>query len=467
MTPDPLILSRLQFFWVIGWHILLPAFTIGLASFIAVMEGAHIVTGREVLFRISAFWVKIFSVAFGMGVVSGIVMPFQFGTNWSRFSADAGNIVAPLFAYEGIVAFFLEAAFLGVLLFGRNLVPRWTHFVAALMVALGTLFSAFWILSANSWMQTPQGYKVIEGRFYPVDWLAIVFNPSFPYRFAHMVNAAYITTGFVVLSVGAWMIRKGRFVEEGRLMFSITLWLLLALVPLQIFLGDQHGLNTLEYQPAKLAAIEGDFKTETPTPLHLFAIPEQDTATNRFDIAIPQLGSIVLTHSWKGTVKGLDQFPRQDWPMVILPFFAFRIMVGIGLLMLALVVWGNWMRRGDRLFRSVRLLRLFEFAAPLGFIALIAGWVTTETGRQPWTVYGILRTADSVSPSLTGWDALLSLLGYIIAYAVIYPSGWIVMSRIVRRGPEAMVAENEEVESGRPGHPVTELPSSRAGTALP
>jgi cytochrome bd ubiquinol oxidase subunit I len=238
-------------------------------------------------------------------------------------------------------------------------------------------------------------------------------------------------------------------------------------VPLQIFLGDQHGLNTLEYQPAKLAAIEGDFKTETPTPLHLFAIPDQDTATNRFDIAIPQLGSIVLTHSWNGTVKGLDQFPRQDWPMVILPFFAFRIMVGIGLLMLALVVWGNWMRRGDRLFRSVRLLRLFEFAAPLGFIALIAGWVTTETGRQPWTVYGILRTADSVSPSLTGWNALLSLLGYIIAYAVIYPSGWIVMSRIVRRGPEAMVAENEEVESGRPGHPVTELPSSRAGTALP
>jgi cytochrome d ubiquinol oxidase subunit I len=335
------------------------------------------------------------------------------------------------------------------------------------MVALGTLFSAFWILSANSWMQTPQGYKIVADRFYPVDWIAIVFNPSFPYRFAHMVCAAYITTGFVVLSVGAWMIRKGRFVEEGRLMFSITLWLLLVLVPLQIFLGDQHGLNTLEYQPAKLAAIEGDFKTETPTPLHLFAIPDQNTATDRLDIAIPRLGSIILSHSWNGTVKGLDQFPRQDWPMAIFPFFAFRIMVGIGLLMLALVVWGNWMRRGDRLFRSARLLRLFEFAAPLGFIAVIAGWVTTETGRQPWTVYGLLRTADSVSPSLTGWDVLLSLLCYVIAYAVIYPSGWIVMSRIVRRGPETMVAEDEEVQSGRPGNPVTELPASRVGTTLP
>jgi len=463
MRLDPLILSRLQFAWVIGWHILLPAFTIGLASFIAAMEGAHIITGREVLFRISSFWIKIFSVAFGMGVVSGIVMPFQFGTNWSRYSADTANILAPLFAYEGIVAFFLEAAFLGVLLFGRKLVPRWAHFVAALMVALGTLFSAFWILSANSWMQTPQGYTIVDGRFFAVDWLAVVFNPSFPYRFAHTVCASYITTGFVVLSVGAWLMRKGQFAEEGRLMFSITLWLLLLLVPLQIFLGDQHGLNTLEYQPAKLAAIEGDFRTETPTRLNLFAIPDQNAATDRFDIAIPQLGSIILTHSWNGTVKGLDQFPRQDWPTVIFPFFAFRIMVGVGLLMLALVIWANWMRRGGRLFRSAHLLRLFEFTAPLGFIAVLGGWITTETGRQPWTVYGLLRTVDSVSPSLTGWDVLVSLLGYIIAYAVIFPSGWIVRSRIVRRGPEGMVAEDEEVESGRPGHPITELPALRTG----
>jgi cytochrome bd ubiquinol oxidase subunit I len=333
------------------------------------------------------------------------------------------------------------------------------------MVAFGTLFSAFWILSANSWMQTPQGYKIVDGRFVAVAWFAVVFNPSFPYRFAHMVCASYITTGFVVLSVGAWLIRKGRFAEEGRLMFSITLWLLLLLVPLQIFLGDQHGLNTLEHQPAKLAAIEGDFKTETPTPLNLLAIPDQNTATDRFDVAIPRLGSVILMHSWNGTVKGLDQFPRQDWPTVIFPFFAFRIMVGVGFLMLALVIWGNWMRRGDRLFRNPRLLRPFELAAPLGFIAVIAGWVTTETGRQPWTVYGLLRTVDSVSPSLTGWDVLVSLLCYIVAYAVIFPSGWIVMSRIVRRGPEVVVAEDAEVESGRPGHPITELSASRSEDA--
>src|SRR5579872_585001 len=278
-TFSPLLLSRLQFAWVIAWHILLPAFTIGTASFITLLEGLHLVTRRDVYFRLSTFWTRIFAIAFGMGVVSGIVMPFQFGTNWSRYADATANVLSPLFAYEGIVAFFLESAFLGVLLFGRNLVPRWAHFIAALMVALGTLFSAFWILSANSWMQTPQGYEIANGRFVAVDWLAVIFNPSFPYRFAHMVCASYITTGFVVLGVGAWLISKGQFAEEGRLMFSITLWLLLLLVPLQIFLGDQHGLNTLEHQPAKLAAIEGDFTTETPTPLNLFGIPDQNTAT--------------------------------------------------------------------------------------------------------------------------------------------------------------------------------------------
>src|SRR6202035_2530948 len=280
MTLDPLILSRLQFFWVIGWHILLPAFTIGLASFIAAMEGAHIVTGREVLFRISSFWIKIFSVAFGMGVVSGIVMPFQLGTNWSRYSAVTANVLAPLFAYEGIVAFFLEAAFLGVLLFGRKLVPRWAHFVAALMVALGTLFSAFWILSANSWMQTPVGYEILDGRFFPTDWLQVVFNPSFLSRLAHTVVAFFITTGFVVLGVGAYLLRRGRFAEEGRTMLSMTLWLLTALVPLQIFLGDHHGLNTLKYQPAKLAAIEARWETGRGIPLTLLAIPDERTESN-------------------------------------------------------------------------------------------------------------------------------------------------------------------------------------------
>src|SRR5579862_5332677 len=351
MTLDALILSRLQFVWVVAWHILLPAFTVGLASYVAFVEGLYFATGRQLYFRISAFWTKIFSISFGMGVVSGIIMPFQFGTNWSQYADATANILSPLLAYEGLTAFFLEAAFLGVLLFGRKLVPPWVHFFAAVMVAAGTLFSSFWILAANSWMQTPAGYDLTGGRFFPKDWMQIIFNPSFPYRLAHTVTGFYVTTGFVVLGGAAWLIRRNRGAEEARVMLSTTLWLLLALVPLQIFLGDQHGLNTLEYQPAKLAAIEGDFKTESPTPLNLFAIPDQNTATDRFDVAIPRLGSIILMHSWTGTVNGLDQFPRQDWPTVIFPFFAFRIMVGVGFLMLTLVIWGNWMRRGDRLFR--------------------------------------------------------------------------------------------------------------------
>ena len=295
MHLDPVLLSRLQFAWVIGWHILLPAFTVGAASYIAILEGLNFFTGREIYFRISNYWIKIFSVAFGMGVVTGVIMPFQFGTNWSRFADATANVIAPLFAYEGITAFFLEAAFLGVLLFGRKLVPAWAHFFAALMVAAGTLFSSFWILAANSWMQTPAGYQIIDGRFFPKDWLHIVFSPSFPYRLSHTVVGFYVTTGFVVVGVAAYLIRKGKFAAEGRVMLSMTLWLLSVLVPLQIFLGDQHGLNTLEYQPAKLAAIEARWDTARRVPLTLFAVPDPAAETNRFAIDVPLLGSLILT----------------------------------------------------------------------------------------------------------------------------------------------------------------------------
>src|SRR4051812_29939695 len=284
MGLDPLLLSRMQFAWVIGWHILLPAFTVGSAAFIAVLEGFHLATGRGVYLRVSMFWIRIFSVAFGMGVVTGVVMPFQIGTNWSRYADATSNVLSPLFAYEGLTAFFLEAGFLGVLLFGRSVVPRWAHFFAAVMVASGTLFSSFWILSANSWMQTPAGYDIIDGRFYPADWMKIIFNPSFLSRLAHTVVAFFITAGFVVLGTGAYLIRRGRFLEEGRTMLSMTLWLLTVLVPLQIFLGDHHGLNTLEYQPAKLAAIEARWETGRGVPLTLFAIPDEKTETNRFSI---------------------------------------------------------------------------------------------------------------------------------------------------------------------------------------
>ena len=315
MSLDPVVLSRVQFAWVIAFHFLLPAFTVGLASFIAVLEGLHLATGREIYFRISTFWIKIFAVSFGMGVVSGIVMPFQIGTNWSRFSDAAADVISPLLAYEGLTAFFLEAAFLGVLLFGRNLVPRWAHFVAALMVALGTLFSTFWILATNSWMQTPAGYEIVDGRFLPKDWLQVIFNPSFPYRLAHTVDAVYITTGFVVVGVAASYLRSGRFVDEARTMLSMTLWLLTVLVPLQFFLGDAHGLNTLEHQPAKLAAIEAIWDTHSRVALNLFAIPDEKAETNRYELAIPDLGSLILTHDPNGTVRGLKDWPADRAPV--------------------------------------------------------------------------------------------------------------------------------------------------------
>lgn len=341
MTQEALLLSRLQFVWVIAWHILLPAFTVGLASFIAFMEGLYFATRREAYLRISSFWTKIFSVSFAMGVVSGIIMPFQFGTNWSRFSDATANIISPLLAYEGLTAFFLEAAFLGVLLFGRSLVPRWVHFFAALMVAAGTLFSSFWILAVNSWMQTPAGYEVIDGRFFPKDWMEIIFNPSFPYRLAHTVTGFYVTTGFMVIGVAAWLLRKGRAADEARTMLSTTLWVLLALVPLQIFLGDMHGLNTLEYQPTKLAAIEAHWNREARAPLALFAIPDEKKETNHFSLDVPVLGSLILTHDPNGVVPGLKEVPADQRPPVAIPFFAFRIMVGIGLIMLAVVIAGN------------------------------------------------------------------------------------------------------------------------------
>ena len=464
MTLDPTLLSRLQFAWVIAWHILLPTFTVGLASYIALLEGLNFVTGREIYLRLSTFWTRIFAVSFGMGVVSGIVLPFQFGTNWSRFSDATANIVSPLLAYEGLTAFFLESAFLGVLLFGRKLVPKWAHFVAALMVAVGTFFSSFWILATNSWMQTPAGYEIVDGRFFPKDWLAIVFNPSFPWRLSHTVVAFFVATGFVVVGVAAWYIRSGRFIAEARVMLSMTFWLLTVLVPLQIFLGDQHGLNTLEHQPAKLAAIEAIWDTHSRVALNLFAVPDAGKETNIYELSVPVLGSLILTHDPNGTVRGLKEWPPDQRPPVAIPFFAFRIMVGIGSLMLALVVASWWLRSRGRLFDTAWFSRCCVWISPLGFVAVVAGWTTTEVGRQPWTVYGLLRTADSVSPSLTGFDVVLSLIGYAAVYLIIYPAGLTFMARIVRAGPVEPTAEPEPIEGGRPRQPVRAIPATGAST---
>jgi cytochrome bd ubiquinol oxidase subunit I len=455
MTLDPVLLSRLQWAWVIAWHILLPAFTIGLASYIAVLEGLYFLTGRDIWFRISGFWIRIFAVSFGMGVVSGIIMPFQFGTNWSRFTDATADVISPLLAYEGLMAFFLEASFLGVLLFGRRLVPTWAHFFAALMVAFGTLLSSFWILATNSWMQTPQGYKIVDGRFEPVDWAAIIFSPSFPYRLLHNLTAFYITTAFVVMGVGAWLIRRGRAAEDARMMIRMALNLLIILIPLQMFLGDQHGLNTREYQPAKLAAIEGRYDSAQPAPLTLFGIPDDAAATMRNAIEIPRLGSLVLTHSWDGAIKGLKEWPADQRPPVGPPFFAFRVMVGIAVIMLLVVVAGQALQLRGRLWDSKWFLRLCQWVAPLGFVAVIASWITTEVGRQPWTVYGLLRTADSVSPSLTGANVAWSLAFYIAVYLIMFPTGIAFMAGLVRRGPQQPELEDEviEIEGGRPHQP--------------
>ena len=436
---DPLLLSRIQFAFVVVFHFLLPAFTIGLASYIAVLEALHLATRKAVYLRISTFWIKVFAVSFGMGVVSGIVMPFQFGTNWSRYSDATANVVAPLMAYEGLTAFFLEAAFLGVLLFGRKRVPRWAHFVAAVMVAIGTLFSTFWILVVNSWMQTPVGFEVVDGRFVPSDWLAVMFNPSFPYRFAHTVTAVYLTTAFTVIGVAAWYLRHARYVEEAKVMIAMGVGLASLLVPAQALIGDAHGLNTLAHQPQKLAAMEGIWETRAGQPAVLFAIPDTANETNRAEVSIPKLASFYLTHDWDGVVQGLKDFARADRPPVAPVFFGFRVMVGMWGIMLALTLWAWWLAWRRRLFTTRAYLRASTWAIPAGYVAVTAGWITTEVGRQPWVVYGHLRTAEAVTPTLTGGDVVVSLLAYLAVYLVVFGAGLYYLVQLVQRGlPERL-----------------------------
>ena len=458
---DALLLSRLQFAWVVAMHILLPAFTVGLASYIAVLEGAHFFTRRPVFLRLSQFWLRIFAVSFGMGVVSGIVMPFQFGTNWSRYSDLTADVVGPLMAYEVLMAFFLEAGFLGVLLFGRKLVPPWVHFFAAVMVALGTLLSTFWILSANSWMQTPVGHAIVDGRFVPEDWFQIIFNPSFPYRLAHTTVAFFITTAFVVIGVAAYHIRRERHLEESTIMQKMGLGLMAVLVPLQVVIGDLHGINTLEHQPAKIAAMEAHWETQSRMPLLLFAWPDEDAERNRWEVGVPLLGSLILTHDVNGTVRGLKDWPPEDRPPVAIPFFSFRLMVGIGIVMLGMTVAGLVLWRRGRLASARRFQRLCMLIAPLGFVAVIAGWVTTEVGRQPWVVYGLLRTRDAVTPSLNASDVAISLLVYVVAYIPIFGAGLWFMARLVRKGFETEAELAPDAPAATPARPISAAARTR------
>jgi len=421
---DATLLARLQFAFTVSFHFIFPSLTIGLASYLAVLEGLWLWTGRAVYLDLFKYWLKIFALVFGMGVVSGIVMSYQFGTNWAAFSDKAGPVVGPLMAYEVLTAFFLEAGFLGVMLFGMNRVGKGLHFAATAAVAVGTFISAFWILAANSWMQTPTGHAIAaNGQFVPVDWLAVIFNPSFPYRLVHTVLAAYLTTALVVGGVGAWHLLAGHRTEGARVMFSMAMGMIAATAPVQILAGDQHGLNTLEHQPAKVMAMEGHFRSHPDgAPLVLFGWPNMSDARVDYEISVPKLSSLILKHSFDAPLEGLETLPRSDWPPVPIVFWSFRIMVGLGTLMLLLGLWSLYARIRGRLYDSPWLHRLALVMGPSGFVAVIAGWVTTEVGRQPYTVYGLLRTAESVSP-LQAPAVASSLLAFIAVYFIVFGAG--------------------------------------------
>tara|TARA_R110000787_G_scaffold52534_5_gene123634 strand:- start:2464 stop:3867 length:1404 start_codon:yes stop_codon:yes gene_type:complete len=462
---DALILARAQFAFTISFHFLFPAFSIGLASFLMVLEGLWLATGKGVYANLFRYWLKIFAVVFAMGVVSGIVMSYQFGTNWSVFSDKAGPVIGPLMAYEVLTAFFLEAGFLGVMLFGINKVGRKLHFTATCAVAIGTFISAFWILSVNSWMQTPTGYEIgANGQFLPgPSWLAIIFNPSFPYRLVHTVLAAYLTTAFAVGGVGAWHLLKDRANPGARTMFSMAMWMAAIVAPIQIFAGDMHGLNTLEHQPAKVMAMEGHYDSHPDgAPLILFGIP--DSANKRVDyaVSIPKASSLILKHDLNAPMKGLDTVPQADQPPVGIVFWAFRVMVGIGFAMLGLGLWSLIARWRGKLHDWPWLHRAALLMGPSGFVAVLAGWIVTEVGRQPFTVYGLLRTAQSASP-LDAPAVAASLLAFVIVYFSVFGMGIWYLLHLMKKPPEA----HESMLDGAPIRTagITPAPAIEGGDA--
>lgn len=429
-------LSRIQFGFTISFHIIFPAVTIGLASFLAALEGLWLWKKDDVYKDLYHFWSKIFAVNFAMGVVSGLVMAYEFGTNWSHYSQFAGSITGPLLTYEVLTAFFLEAGFLGVMLFGWNKVGRGLHFFASIMVAVGTLISATWIVASNSWMQTPQGYEIVNGVVVPVDWLAVIFNPSFPYRLAHMVTAAMLATALLVGAAGAWHLLKGDKRPAVKKMFSMAMWMLLVAAPLQIFIGDAHGLNTLKHQPAKIAAIEGHWENAPGAkglPLILFGLPDMGEERTRDALEIPRIGSLILTHEWNGTIPGLKEFPPEDRPNAAIIFWTFRVMAGLGMLMVLLGLGSAWQRWRDRIYESRALARFALVMGPAGLVAMLAGWYTTEIGRQPWVVYGLMRTKDAVSNHST-LTLSVTLVVLMVMYAGVFGTGIVYMLKLVNRG---------------------------------
>lgn len=444
---DAFHLARIQFAFTVSFHIIFPAITIGLASFLALLEGLWLKTKEPSYLSLYQFWIKIFAVNFGMGVVSGLVMAYQFGTNWSGFSQFAGSITGPMLTYEVLTAFFLEAGFLGIMLFGWNKVGRKLHFFATCMVALGTLISTFWILPSNSWMQTPQGYAIENGVVVPVDWLQVVFNPSFPYRLLHMSIGAFLASALFIASCAAWLLLKGQNTAPVRKMFSMALWLVLIIAPIQAFVGDAHGLNTLEHQPAKIAAIEGhwDNATKEATPLILFGIPDMAEEKTKYAIEIPYLGSLILTHSLDKQIPALKSFAPEDRPNSSIIFWSFRVMAGLGMLMICLGLLSIILRKKKRLYHSPLFLRFALLMGPTGLIAILAGWFTTEIGRQPWVVYGLQRTKDAVSAH-GDIQMSLSLLAFILVYFSVFGIGYFYMVHLMKKGP--VVLKSDQLTQG-------------------
>jgi cytochrome d ubiquinol oxidase subunit I len=454
VDPPALLLARLQFAFTIGFHIVFPAFSIGLSAFIATLLVLWRRSGSEHYHRLARFWTKIFAVSFAMGVVSGIPLSYEFGTNFSRFSVVVGNVLGPLIGYEVLTAFFLEASFLGVMLFGWSRVPPWLHLTAAILVALGTAISGFWILSANSWMHTPAGYEMQHGVAVPVDWLAVIFNPSFPYRFAHMMTAAYLTSSVVVLATGARYLLAGKFEPEARTMLHMGIGMVAILGPVQLLLGDMHGLNTLHHQPIKIAAIEAHWEDTGPADLVLFAIPDEKHETNRAAISVPRLGSLILTHHWSGRVKGLKEVPRDQRPPVTSVFFAFRTMVGIGVLLIALGLTGALLWVRGRLLLARWYLRIAQRVWPIGFVAILAGWLTTESGRQPYIAYGILRTDQAISP-VSAATVATSLAAFVLVYTVVFSIGIYYIHKLIEKGPAGASLEPAPLPEGLPNRPLS------------
>jgi cytochrome d ubiquinol oxidase subunit I len=455
MDFDPVFIARLQFAFTITFHIIFPTFTIGLSAYIATLLVRWRLGGDDRLMRLARFWTRIFAVSFAMGVVSGIVLSYQFGTNWSGFSVFAGNVIGPLLGYEVLTAFFLEATFLGVMLLGWGRVPPWLQVFSAIAVAVGTATSAFWIIAANSWMQTPTGHEIRDGIAYPVSWWAIIVNPSFPYRLAHMLNAAYLTTGFVVLAVGARYLLAGRHPEQARTMVRMSIVMVAILAPLQLLIGDLHGLNTLSHQPMKVAAMEAHWDSEEPGDFHVFAWPDERAEKNSMTISIPNGASLILTHRLNGRFPGLKNVQPQDRPPVKIVFFSFRIMLAVGFFMIAAALIGAWLLWRGLLFDSRWYLRIVAHTWWTGFVAVIAGWMVTETGRQPWIVYSVMRTADAVSP-VPGAAVASTLAMFVLVYGVVFAMGIYYINRLIAKGPQGRA-----VEEPMTGSPTSPLSSSR------